>query len=168
MALNYPANLPATLPTAEGSLEERITVTPPQAYESDYTYEQFPQRIGDVTQHRYWMTWPIGVVSGPANAQSIAPGLTVGTYQRIIAEKMPEVWLVSVSAKAGGGNLWIYDGEPGGLYLPLGLGGFAVFPARLGVLTLLAVGGTASGVVAAIGGFSRISNPSPQISIGSY
>lgn len=168
MVLNAPPNWPGVLPTAEADLEEHVTAAQDSTiFESDYTYEQSPQRIGNVEKHHYFQVWPIGVMSGPQNAQLITPGLTVGSTQRIVAEKNPEIWIISVSSKAGTGSANVFMGEPGGPFVPLGPGGFAVLPARGPNLTLIGVGATCNGVVIALANLDQ-GIPSPTVNVGAY
>lgn len=168
MVLNAPPNWPEVLPVANADLEEHVTAAQDSTvFETDYTYEQFPQRIGDVEKHHYFQVWPIGVISGPQNAQTITPGLTVGTVQRIVAEKNPEIWLISVSSKAGAGSVNVYMGEPGGPFVPLGPGGFAVLPARGPILSLIGIGATVNGVVVGLANLDQ-GTPSPTVNVGAY
>src|SRR5579864_772134 len=169
MSMNPPGGFPAPLlAEVAGGSENPHAVQDANVFETDYSFEQIPQRIGNVELHHYWQVFTIGVITGPANAQSVSPGLTVGAFQRIVVEKNPEIWIVSLSSKAGGGSVLLWEGEPGGPYIPLGLGGYAVIPSRGPSITLQATGATANGVVIAMGGFSRTSNPSPMVNVGAF
>lgn len=150
--LNPPPWTPEVLPTAEGDAEPRANDDA-----SNYTFPGAPQRIGDVSKHRFVLPYDIGVFTNGNRGGALTPGLAQGQVQTIDVDQMPDYWIVRLSSEVSAATVAIrvYLGPGvGGPFFRLGNAGKLKVPAQgQNFITIQNTGvGNAFGTVLAVAG----------------
>lgn len=104
--------------------------TPDEKYDSSVPFPLKEAAKLTHAKHKFFQVFEIGLTTGPYNALTIVPGLTVGSIQTINVDQIPDWWTIGISSETASRVFIWLGGEPSAFPIRLGSGGSVTIPAQ--------------------------------------